>query len=78
MIVRVNELSGGINAGLVMAKGHFEGRVLRLLLPTAGVEKTTTDSLAQGALLALKAPTWDVEISGEIWTVGVDWSVARA
>ena len=74
LIVRVIETMGSVKDGMILVTGQFEGRVLRLLLPTAGKNRSV-DVVADGGLLALKSLTWDVDIAGEKWIVGVDWEI---
>ena len=71
---------GYVEAGVCNASralgliGAEEG--LRLLLAGQGGARGAGGiKLRVGGLVGVRAPTWDVEVGGEKWTVGVDWVV---
>jgi hypothetical protein len=76
------ECVGG--GGVVFVRGCFEageegeaegGHVSVLLAAMGGNRGAANIAVETGCLLGIKAPMWNVDVSGETWTVGVDWAV---
>ena len=70
--------------GNVRGSGPFTGRgrmqngsLVDLLL--AGCKNSSGDSqmkeIGEGKVVGIRAPVWEVEVDGKVWTVGVDWRV---
>ncbi|KAF2133790.1 hypothetical protein P153DRAFT_380968 [Dothidotthia symphoricarpi CBS 119687] len=46
-----------------------------LLAGQGGARGVASVEVSVGSLVGIRAPTWDVEVGGESWIVGVDWVV---
>ncbi|KAK4503905.1 hypothetical protein PRZ48_004820 [Zasmidium cellare] len=58
---------------LVQAR-HLDGGDVRLML-MVDLKKDAIIDVPAGAMVGVRAPTWDIELEGVSWTVGVDWKV---
>jgi hypothetical protein len=72
--VRVMESRGTAKDGLLMVRGSVEGKEARLILPSAGKNKTAA-KIVQRDLLEIKDPSWEIELDGGTWVVAADWRV---
>lgn len=66
--VRILERTEG--AGVVLVRGIWDGREVRLLLPDEGGRG---GDVKVGGLLGIRAPTWEVEVERVGWVVAPDW-----
>jgi hypothetical protein len=74
--VRVMESRGHARDGMILVRGSVEGKEVKLLLPSTSKNKTL-GHVAQGVLLGIKTPTWEVEVLRQTWVVVVDWRVVK-
>jgi hypothetical protein len=52
------------------------GEAVHILLAGHRLPNSTqTQELSEGCVVGIRAPTWEVELNGRVWTVGVDWRV---
>jgi hypothetical protein len=72
----VLESSGSSGTGMVLAKATAGNQRVRLLLAGSGKNQSAS-SIKQSDVLAVKAPSWNIELEGEPWIVGVDWCILR-
>ena len=72
----VLESSGSSSTGMVLIKATAGNQRVRLLLAGSGRNQSTS-GIKQGDVLAVKAPSWNIELEGEPWIVGVDWCILR-
>jgi hypothetical protein len=68
---------GSVEDGSLNEADDSEGMRMNMLLAgqgglSAGASPCT---LHEGDMVGIRAPTWDVNIAGEKWLVGVDWVV---
>lgn len=35
------------------------------------------EDVRKGDVVGVKRPVWEMEVAGELWTVGVEWAVLR-
>lgn len=69
--VEVADVNG---TGPLLVSGRSEaGRDLRVLLAVDA--KKGSVELRRGCRVGIRAPTWDIEVDGQSWGVGVDWKV---
>lgn len=71
---------GDIEPGLYnasRAQNNFdnEGEVKVLLAGQGGTRFASGVRIKVGGIIGIRAPTWDVDLGGEKWIVGVDWVV---
>lgn len=66
----VDERSNTSKSGSVR---HEDSLVGLLLAGVGGARGKTGVKLSKGVLLGIRAPAWEIDIAGEMWTVGVDW-----
>jgi len=53
---------------------HGEHTAMRVLLAGQGGTRSSGGVLVKtGSVIGIRAPMWDVDVSGEKWTVAVDW-----
>lgn len=72
----VLETSGHSSTGMILAKAATGNQRVRLLL-TGNGKNQGASGIKQGDVLAVKAPSWNIELQGELWIIGVDWCVRR-
>lgn len=72
----VSEISEPSSTGMVLAKATAGNERVRLLLAGSGKNQSAF-SIKQGDILAIKAPSWNIELESEQWIIGVDWCVLR-
>lgn len=66
--------------GVVFVDGEVEGGLrgqdagVRVLLAGKGGARGTV-RVAEGKVVGIRAPVWDVDVQGEKWVVGVDWII---
>ena len=72
----VLETGGPNNTGMILAKATAGNQRIRLLLAGSGKNRNAS-SIKQGDVLTIKAPSWNIELEGEPWIIGVDWCVQR-
>ena len=73
-------VSGAAEAGAGWLNGYASklvgDEVVRVMLAgQGGARGAGSVRVGVGNLLGVRAPTWDVEIGGEKWIMGVDWVV---
>lgn len=70
--VRVAEFSkdGDVGAGMVLVREKDGGR--RWLIAGKGGGE---GSVRVGCMIGVREPTWEVELNGGKWRVGVEWKV---
>lgn len=76
-------VSGAAEVGTGWLSGHPSrasnaagDEVVRVMLAgQGGARGAGAVRVVVGSLLGVRAPTWDVDIGGEKWIVGVDWVV---
>jgi hypothetical protein len=65
---------GMYNASRV--EGLDEDQSLRILLAGHGGARSSAGvKIRVGSVVGIRAPTWELDVDGEKWTVGVDWLV---
>jgi hypothetical protein len=70
------EAGAGSNSYAPRASSVVDNGVVRLMLAGQGCARGAGGvRVGIGSLLGVRAPMWDVDISGEKWIVGVDWLV---
>lgn len=65
MLVKEYKVAG-VGAGIVLVQGE-EGKRWVLVGDAGGVRA--------GCTVGVRRPTWEVEVEGERWGVGVEWAV---
>ncbi|KAG9594947.1 hypothetical protein KCU77_g4717, partial [Aureobasidium melanogenum] len=73
-IIEVNEVKGN---GPMFAHGTKTGKVNAKVLLIDGQANQKAVKVKAGDRVSIRLPTWDVEVSGEAWTVGVDWRTMK-
>ncbi|KAF2846214.1 hypothetical protein T440DRAFT_247002 [Plenodomus tracheiphilus IPT5] len=63
------------NASRAGSVGDGDGVVRVLLAGQGGARGSGGVRVKRGGVVGLRAPMWEVEFGGEMWTVGVDWLV---
>lgn len=72
--VRVESVAG---KGPLLAQGRsLDGDEVKLLLVVDSKKDSVIDVPA-GSVVGIRAPTWDMELEGNSWTVGVDWKALQ-
>ncbi|KAF2005956.1 hypothetical protein P154DRAFT_423645 [Amniculicola lignicola CBS 123094] len=56
-------------------QGRGNGEVGVMLAGAGGARGSGGVKIREGSVVGIRAPTWDVEMMGDIWVVGVDWLV---
>lgn len=51
------------------------GEMKVLLAGQGGTKGVGSVRIRRGAVVGVRVPTWDVEVGGEKWLVGVDWVI---
>ena len=72
----VLDTNGTSSRGIILANATAGTKRVRLLLVGSGKIQSTSD-VKQGDILIIKAPSWNIELKGESWIIGVDWYVQR-
>ena len=68
---KVEQFSG---TGPYTARARLgSGEAVNLLL--AGGSDVNSSGMKVGSVVAIRAPTWDIELEGAKWDVGVDWRI---
>jgi hypothetical protein len=68
--------AGSMNSYAPRASSVVDDGVVRVMLAGQGGARAAGGvRVGVGSLLGVRAPMWDVDISGEKWIVGVDWLV---
>ncbi|MCJ1398711.1 hypothetical protein MMC11_001912 [Xylographa trunciseda] len=67
--VRVQEVRHG--EGMALLRGSVTGERWMLI----GGDRSGGADLRRGGVVGVKRPLWEVEVGGEVWGVGVEWSV---
>jgi hypothetical protein len=73
-VIDVNEVKGN---GPVFAHGTRPGKETHKLLLVDGQANQKADKVKAGDRVSIRLPTWDVQVLGESWTVGVDWRTVK-
>lgn len=73
-IIEVNEVKGD---GPMFAHGTKAGKINAKVLLIDGQANQKAVKVKAGDKVGIRLPTWDVEVSGEAWTVGVDWRTMK-
>ncbi|KAK5168143.1 uncharacterized protein LTR77_006711 [Saxophila tyrrhenica] len=71
--VKVDEVLG--QGPFTVLGKNAEMEAVALLLAGKVKEDDERTGLKQGDVLGVRAPTWEVEVDGRSWCVGVDWKV---
>lgn len=72
--VKIEEIKGD-GPFVVKAQKADGARVDVLLTQRVGTASSTAGDVKVGSVVGIRAPTWQVEIEGRSWTVGVDWKI---
>ncbi|KAF2170237.1 hypothetical protein M409DRAFT_19839 [Zasmidium cellare ATCC 36951] len=71
------KVSSVAGRGPMLVQGrHIDGGDVRLML-VADSKKDAIIDIPVGSTVGVRAPTWDIELEGISWTVGVDWKVLQ-
>ncbi|KAH0350880.1 hypothetical protein KCU81_g2452, partial [Aureobasidium melanogenum] len=73
-LIDVNEVRGD---GPMFAHGTKPGKIDAKVLFIDGQASQKAAKVKAGDRVSIRLPTWDVEVSGEAWTVGVDWRTVK-
>ncbi|KAI4746132.1 hypothetical protein E4T50_03543 [Aureobasidium sp. EXF-12298] len=73
-VIDVNEVKGN---GPVFAHGTRPGKEAHKVLLVDGQANQKADKVKAGDRVSIRLPTWDVQVLGEAWTVGVDWRTVK-
>lgn len=73
-LIDVNEVRGN---GPIFAHGTKPGKIDAKVLLIDGQASQKAAKVNAGDRVSIRLPTWDVEVSGEAWTVGVDWRTVK-
>ncbi|CAD0093150.1 unnamed protein product [Aureobasidium vineae] len=73
-IIDINEVKGD---GPVFAHGTMPGKEIANVLLVDGQANRKADRVHVGDRVSIRLPTWEVQVSGEAWTVGVDWRTLK-
>lgn len=63
------------NASRASSVAGDDGETKILLAGQGGARGAGGVKIKIGASVGIKQPMWDVDVGGEMWTVGVDWVV---
>lgn len=76
MRVKVEDVEGD---GPFMACARTaNGEAMHVLLTrNASTSSSRVTRVKNGDVIGIRAPTWEVQIDGRSWTVGVDWAVCH-
>lgn len=72
--IDVNQVKGN---GPIFAYGSKPGKITAKVLLIDGQANQKSVKVKAGDRVSIRLPTWDVEVSGEAWTVGVDWRTTK-
>lgn len=74
MRLRIDQITG---SGPFTVHGRLpDGDAIDVLLAGGGnAKRGQSDAISPGTVVGIRAPTWDLELDGRSWTVGVDWRV---
>ena len=67
--VKVESVSG--HCPMLIQGRREDGHQLQFLLIAEG--KALTGNVCTGSIVGIRAPSWEVELEGDSWIVGVDW-----
>jgi hypothetical protein len=73
-VIDIDEVKGN---GPVFAHGTRSGEGTSKVLLVDGQANQKADKIEAGDRVSIRLPTWDVQVSGEAWTVGVDWRTMK-
>jgi hypothetical protein len=73
-VIDVDEVKGN---GPVFAHGTRAGKRTSKVLLVDGQANQRADKVEAGDRVSIRLPTWDVQVLGEAWTVGVDWRTMK-
>ena len=73
-VIDISEVKGN---GPVFAYGSGPGKETNKLLLVDGQANQKADKVRAGDRVSIRLPTWDVQVLGEAWTVGVDWRTMK-
>lgn len=74
-VLRVKVASVQGHTPLLVEATQTDGTVSKFLL-IVDTKKESFDP-EEGSILGIRAPTWEVELAGQKWTIGVDWKVLQ-
>ncbi|CAK3949813.1 Hypothetical predicted protein [Lecanosticta acicola] len=63
-----------IGSGPILMQGKLPDDEEMNLMLVREARKTSSD-VVQGSMVGVRAPTWEMELDGRKWTVGVDWKI---
>lgn len=75
--VHVIDLSEVKGSDPVFAHGTEAGKETNKVLLVGGQATQKADRVKAGDRVSIRLPTWDVQVLGEAWTVGVDWRTMK-
>ncbi len=68
---RVGECKvGNLGVGMVLVRDRREGKGWILIGKGRG-----DGEVRMGCLVGVREPSWEVEVQGEVWRIGVEWRV---
>lgn len=72
-VLRV-KVKSAIGSGPVLVQGILPDDEEMSIVLVLDPKKSLSD-VAQGSVVGVRAPTWEIELDGRAWTVGVDWKI---
>ncbi|KAI5274423.1 hypothetical protein E4T47_02545 [Aureobasidium subglaciale] len=75
--VHVVSVDGIRGNGPVFAHGTISGGRCAKVLLIDGQVNQKAERVKAGDQISIRQPTWDVQVDGEAWTVGVDWRTMK-
>jgi len=73
-VIDVDEIKGN---GPVFANGTKPDKETHKVLLVDGQANQKADKVKAGDRVSIRLPTWEVQVLGEAWTVGVDWRTMK-
>lgn len=73
-VIDVDEIKG---SGPVFANGTKPDKETHKVLLVDGQANQKADKVKAGDRVSIRLPTWEVQVLGEAWTVGVDWRTMK-
>lgn len=74
-VMKIEEAEGD---GPIFARGTVTGRGHAQAVLVDGQAKQKNDKVKAGETVSIRLPTWDVQVLGETWMVGVDWRTTKS
>jgi hypothetical protein len=73
-VINIDEVKGN---GPVFVHGTRPGNGKSKVLLVDGQANQKADKVKAGDRVSIRLPTWDVQVLGEAWTIGVDWRTMK-